>query len=82
LPGFFFGSMLRLIWPRETISSRSNFYLVLFCRRQDVFAPKPCAPVAILMSVTVFEKAIALKRCARGLPYSAEQKYIRVLSHL
>jgi hypothetical protein len=37
-PGFFFGPVLRLMLRRETISWRSNFYLVRFCRTQDVFA--------------------------------------------
>jgi hypothetical protein len=40
-PGFFFVLALRLMLCRETISWRSNFYLVRFCRTQDVFAEEP-----------------------------------------
>jgi hypothetical protein len=46
---------------------------------QDVSAPKP---LQVCREFGVAKKTIALRRYAKGLPYSTGQKILRTLSHL
>jgi hypothetical protein len=75
MSGFFFVPALRVIWQRETNSWRSNFYLVRFCRTQDVFAAKLCRPVAILMSRDrPWKSNCTYTLCAKGYPIPLSTK--------